>query len=377
MQINARHEQICTKLHECLFLGLYMRHLFVTILIALSASAWSQVWHTKITLTDSLMVQTPGGWSSLREVLKKKSAWLILNTHRYRGDYVVVQSSKPFYLFIEGKLAGSGTHRISWAVDSLRGLFGEQWLRLNLYQPQGIQPDLQVSILTPLIAPLQYEDGADKRPDNPYRDFLLSALVLALIILLVMTRINRLLVVSYLDVSSLLSFREGGDHPMYNRVTNTTNLILLILVAFIYSVLFIQPETTGPTFSDFWYSGLKNSVTLGMLMLVKGLLIFLLSALFNISAWKGLQYIGFVRYLLLFGLILLGIQVAGVFIFSSFYLKLVSNRLFFWILGMIWLILIWGKLRTQTRFSAIHLFSYLCATEIGPLLLTATANWKV
>ncbi len=352
-----------------------MRCLPLVILLALSGSSWSQTWYTKANLADSLKVQTPGGWTSLRGSTKATSAWLVVDATRYRGDYLVVESSEPLAFFVEGNLLESDARQICWPVDSISRIFGKQKLWLNLYHPKGYLPDVQIYVRSSLSVPVYPE--TDLRPVQSYRDFLLAALVITLAILLGMLRVNRLFVISYLNVSSLLSFREGGDHPMYNRVTNTTNILLLILVAFVYSVLRVQPEASGVALTEIGYGCFRQTVAFGMLLLTKGLVIFLFSAMFNISAWKGLQYIGFVRYLLLLGLALLGIQVAGVFIFSSFSFNLTVNRYFVWILGISWLMLVWGKLRFQTRLSAIHLFSYLCATEIGPILLTATANWKV
>ena len=301
----------------------------------------------------------------------------MLDASRYRGDYLVVESSKPLYLFIEGKMAASDARQIYWPVDSIRDLFGRQTLWLNLYQPQGIQPDVRIYIKTLLSVPAQREHEPGLKQVKPYHDFLLSALVFSVIMMFGILRVNRLLFISYLGVASLFSFRENENHPMYNRVTNTSNILMLILVAFIYSSLRIHPDISGQSFASLWKECFENVVVMGILLLAKGLLIFLFSAMFNISAWKGLQYIGFIRYLFLLGLVLMGIQVAGVFIFSSFYLNPMASRLFIWISGIIWLILIWGKLSLHTRFSAIHLFSYLCATEIGPLLLAATTIWKV
>lgn len=353
-----------------------MRWLPVVLLFAFTVSSRSQTWYTKINLSDSLRVQTPEGWNSLSEAGKATSAWLMLDAIRYRGDYLVVESSKPIYLFIEGKLAASDTRTISWPVDSISRLFGKRKLRLNLYQPQGIFADVQIYIQTPLPAPALAKDEPDLRKAKIYRDFLLSALALTVVILLGMLRVNRLFVLSYLNVSSLLSFRESEDHPIYNRVTNTTNILLLFLIALLYSVLRIHPKITEQDFTALWADCLKETIALGALFLAKGLVIYLFSAMFNISALKGLQYIGFVRYLLIWGLVLLGLQIAGVFIFSSFSLNLLMSRFFAGMFGIVWFILIWGKLRVHTAFNAIHLFSYLCATEIGPILLTAT-NWKV
>lgn len=354
----------------------FMPSILLIILLCWPVHVWSQTWFLKTDLTDSLRVQTSEGWSPLRGAGKAKSAWLILPADRYRGDYLVLESGEPLFLFVEGSLRASGIRQICWPIDSIRNLFGKQKLRLNLYQPQGNYTGLQVYIKCLLPAPVYPKADSDYRPSNHYRDFLLTALALTIIMLLIMAKVNRLLVMSYLSVNTLLSFRESADHPMYNRVTNTTNLLLLILVIFILSALRVQPESIDKTLTNILYGCLKEMLFWGMILMAKGLLIFLFSAIFKIQALKGLQYIGFVRYLLLLGLVLMTIQVSGEFIFSSTSRNLATSRFFVWAVAVLWLVLIWGKLRTHTRFSVIHLFSYLCATEMGPLLLTATANWK-
>ncbi|MCX7637049.1 MAG: DUF4271 domain-containing protein [Cyclobacteriaceae bacterium] len=350
-----------------------MRLILLLAWLVLSAPSRSQSWFIKSDLTDSLKLYQSGKWVAADEQ-ETKSAWLLLSANRYRGDYLFIRNNEPFHVFAEGKLLASEKKQVQWPVDSLAALFNKNIIRINVYCSQGIQSGLRAYVAT--LLPVPAEVNLNYRLVEFYRDFLLLALLIACMLLLVMLKVNKLLVLSYLDIRALLSIRESEDRPMYNRVTNTTNILLLLLVGFIFSVLQIHPgEETN--FSKLWYMSFIVTITTSAVLAAKGVVIFIFSSIFRIQSLKGLQYVGFLRFLLVCGLVILAIQAGRVFIFPSLSLNLVMNRWLIWIIGLTWLVLIGSKLRFQTRFSSIHLFSYLCATEIGPLLLTATTIWKV
>lgn len=374
MKIDAGHSlPLCKATRLFIFEPFMMRLILLLAWLVLSPPSRSQNWLIKSDLTDSLKLYESGKWVAADEQ-ETKSVWLLLSANRYHGDYLFIRSNEPLHVFAEGKLLASEKKQVQWPIDSLAALFNKTIIRVNVYCPQGIHSGLRVYVATPL--PVPAEVNLNYRLGEYYHDFLLVALLITCMLLLVMLKVNKLLVLSYLDIPALLSFRESEDHPMYNRVTNTTNILLLLLVGFIFSVLQIQPGEEA-NLSNLWYLSFTGTLTICAALATKGVLIFLFSSLFQIHSLKGLQYIGFVRFLLTCGLVFLAIRVGWTFMFPSLSLNLVMNRWLIWIIGLTWLVLIGGKLRFQTRFSSIHLFSYLCATEIGPLLLTATTIWKV
>ncbi|GIV37691.1 MAG: hypothetical protein KatS3mg032_2070 [Cyclobacteriaceae bacterium] len=353
-----------------IFDAFMVRAVLIVALIGLPWPGRSQYWFTKANLTDSLEFFTSGG-------KKPCCAWVDIHTALYRGDVVTISSNTPLYVFAEGRLMADGTIDLRWPVDSLRSLFGQDRVRLILYEPSGILKNLSVIVETPLLVPAgAATEYARASNTSAYPDFILSAVAGVVVLLLMMFRTNRHLAMSYFNAASLLSYRESEDHPVYNRVTNTTNILLIAVVVIIFSILLASGKEGGKSFSGLWGSAISSAGAIALWIVSKGIMVWVMSALFAIGHLKGLQYMGFVRYMLWIGLLLLITELFDAVVFGSSLASMLAARKFLWWSGIAWGVLVWRKLRFHTRFSAIHLFSYLCATEAVPLLLATATNWK-
>ncbi len=341
------------------------------LLLGFSLPCRPQAGFVKANLTDSLVLITKPG------IKNPRTAQVTVSAQLYKGDLLCMDSPSPFYVFAEGVLMGDAFTQVCWPIDSLRNLFGQPEVRIFIYQRQGISPRFRIFIKTLLPVPvLSTPASAVPRPHNAYPDFLLSAVAVVILLFLCMTRANRLLVSGYFEVSALLSYRESEDHPMYNRVANTTNILLIITVVIMYAVLLAGVHSEGVTFGAFWQRTLHKAGAVGLWLVAKGFCIWAISNLFAIGYLKGLQYVGFVRYLMWVTIALLITEVIITYITGGAPVKLLYSSWFVWLTALVWMVLIWQKLMFQTRFSAIHIFSYLCATEVGPLLLATAPNWK-
>lgn len=341
--------------------------------VALMGLPWpgrSQYWFVKANLTDSLRFFNSGGKQS-------RFAQVDIHTALYRGDVLKISNNTPFYVFAEGRLMTDGANDLRWPVDSLRSLFGQDRVRLILYEPAGILKNLSVIVETPLLVPAgAATEYARARNTSSYPDFILSAVAGVVMLLLIMFRTNRHLAMGYFNAASLLSYRESEDHPVYNRVTNTTNILLTAVVVIIFAILFASGNAADQTFLALWGRTVSGAGAIALWLAGKGIAVLVMSALFGIGHLKGLQYMGFVRYMLWIGLLLLITALFDAVVFGGSLAGMLATRKFLWWCGIGWGVLIWRKLRFHTRFSAIHLFSYLCATEAGPLLLATATNWK-
>jgi hypothetical protein len=347
-----------------------LRSGFLLLFVVWAGPGLSQAWFTKVNLTDSVKWLPATGNKGMNRV-----AHVDIYTGLYRGDALVIESAQPFYVFAEGKLLGGAYRHFRWPIDSLSGLFPQQPVRLMIYKTRGAADNLQVLIQSQLpVAANENTLLANIRTAGAYRDLLLSLAFLLTVLLLVMARTNRLLLISYADVGSLMAYRESEDHPMYNRVTNTTNVLLVIGVMLLYAALAAAGDA-AKSFAELWGLTLYYAGKIGFLLLLKGLVVWVISAWFGIGHLKGLQYVGFVRYLACIGFLLLIAEMFLTFVAGTSPVNLLSSPAILFTGSLLWVWLLWRKLRYQTHFGAIHLFSYLCATEVGPLLLTAT-NWK-
>ena len=114
---------------------------------------------------------------------------------------------------------------------------------------------------------------------------------------------------------------------------------------------------------------LKWSAVVLMLLSFKLVLTFLLSGLFNISEFVPFHFFNFLRMLFfVFGTgTLLSL---GYFIFKGQNPEFYSYLLYgFTILTFFWVLLIYLKLLNRVPFRFFHLFSYLCVSEIVPMVI--------
>jgi hypothetical protein len=113
-----------------------------------------------------------------------------------------------------------------------------------------------------------------------------------------------------------------------------------------------------------------------LFIFLKTVVVYISSSLFDIRESAGYHYFNFIRLLLVVATTLTLI-LAGYYILNGVE-KGVYSFLFEtlgWVIG-IWTIILFFKLSYRVRFSPIHLFSYICATEILPFLIIVKILYK-
>jgi hypothetical protein len=348
----------------------YMIRLSVIFCVFISLNVWGSTWLTRVNLTDSLLVYSEGKLQRTDAPTRQKysTVYFTLRADRYHGDYLVVESQKPVHMFIEGRLYFPGLRSLRLKSDSLRVLAGKDYFWIALHQRGGIGKDLSVRIesLTEFEIP-DADTGIHSIVQDGYRDFLLMAIAIIVLICAWLFRINRLLVAGYFNPRSFFTWNENDDHPMYNRALHTANILMFLLALFILAVLLTVPQGGTTTFRDLWRQSVLHVFQAGIFMIAKAMAVIVFSAFFNIRHLRAFHYIGFIRFVVWICSALLVVQIMRIFVFTSHPVNIGTT----WILSLlaIWGVQVTGKLYHHTRFKWIHLFSYLCATEIAPLLL--------
>jgi hypothetical protein len=115
---------------------------------------------------------------------------------------------------------------------------------------------------------------------------------------------------------------------------------------------------------------IRLSVIILGVFFVKILLIFSLTRLFGLKGLARIHFFNWVRLLLIvFG-------ASSIILFIYFILRGQSPDFFIVFLTLVvgtlvsWIFIVFLKLNGKTEHSMFHLFSYICATEIIPLLIT-------
>ncbi|HCW07652.1 MAG TPA: hypothetical protein DGG95_09855 [Cytophagales bacterium] len=281
-----------------------------------------------------------------------------------------LSNTSELYLFFNSKLIGKAKNFVLVA-DSLVKLYPQPVL-VCLYSPKGIEhikaswaahypPDL-------LENPLRPKDG--------FNNFVVLSSILLLSFFTLLLRTNPQLTLDYLNIVKLFSFRRRDETQFTLRVTSSVNLLfylfssllvsLAVMICFRHSADLFILKTKDESFSNYFLQWLVGGFFSLVFLLVKFLLLVVFSKLFLWKDVVGFQFFNFVRALVV-TLALLGFisLLLGSLSFTADYYLII--KLFFAVL-CIEPILIFFKLMTRDSVRPFHLFSYLCATEIFPLL---------
>lgn len=301
-----------------------------------------------------------------------ETIYISIDLAKTESGFLQIHSKKKFYVFINSALALRGNHfRLN--TDSLKRNHGKSIL-LSIYQDKGIE-----NLTTHFV---QFK-GVDRfanpvRPDNSFSNFLIVTTILMVVFFTALLHTNPQLTLDYMNVTKLFSLKRRDETQFTLRITSSVNLIfyffcglltsLAILVASKFSEEGMSFLDTNQ-FSTAKYLGrwVLLSLTIGFILMIKLGVVTLAARLFGFRDVSGFQFFNFVRALVV-SLITLG--GASIFCFSfgigvNYYFLVKC----FCIMLALGTFLIYFKLLTRESAPPFHLFSYLCATEIFPLMI--------
>lgn len=299
----------------------------------------------------------------------------------FKGDTLHLTAVNPFSLFIQGKLWVDQATLVNLAADSLNKINpGPLWLAVHSDQgisSRNVTTQLQTSLgaaVTTNITPLV-------RAKTYVKNFIVVAGVVLLAFFVLILRLNPRLTFYYFSVSRLFAMRES-DEGQFTRVASSANILFYLFASMLiaYGLMVTAHQMEHP----YALMRLLKEENFGMMMLrwlyttafvlaalfIKALVVRFFALLFDIRDQSGFHFLAFVRVTLLIGFLVV-IFVAGGYLIrgaSASWTAVFYAALLWFLIG--WSILIFLKLLRRVNFSVFHLFSYLCATEVIPFLVT-------
>ncbi|HTH58419.1 MAG TPA: DUF4271 domain-containing protein [Cyclobacteriaceae bacterium] len=298
--------------------------------------------------------------------------YLNVNMNKGLGRYLQIQSPSVFYVFLNSRLVCKGKN---WMLnaDSLTEIVHGRPL-VSIYQPAGIDH------LTTKMVYYQNVGLYDnpERPSRAFNNFILIAVTLLVIFFTALLRSNPQLTTDYLNFAKLFTFKRRDDSQFVLRITSSVNLLfylfcsLLTSLAIIVAVHFSNEMsfTFAATFSNvssYFALWIISTLVVAAVLMTKLLLASGTSFLFGWRDTAGFQFFNSIRGLVL-ALSLIGLisllafslrmNIDYYLLVKCFFAMLAANAIF-----------IFFKLLNRESTGAFHLFSYLCATEIFPLLI--------
>jgi len=311
---------------------------------------------------------------------KANTIYFFLEANRFSGTFFRISSPEPITLFINGQLAAKSKTGLNLSVDSLRGAYHSQVLQVSIHQDGIYEGGLQTLIQSKVREPSTLNEVSSRF--SSFRDFAIIGMLVLMIMLIVIIQLNPKLASDYFSVTKIFSVREGEDSQAYSRITSSINILFyvyssLMLGYYLMIVFHFLPlqYTAALLFqaTSFWeavFQWLELSLIVLGLFFLKIMLVYGLSFVFGMREIGGIHFFNWVRLLLgVFGV--LTIVLFLYFIThghrEGFYIFLLT--IMSWVLAG-WTILIIFKLHRQMGHSMFHLFSYICATELIPFLIT-------
>ena len=297
------------------------------------------------------------------------------------GSYLRLQSARPYFLFVNGKVIGEFEGEVKFKVDSLlrQAYSGSHWVAIH--QNKINRRDLQAAIIS-MQPPPPREAHTEARPYSNFRDFVVIAGLIIILLFLLAVRLNPKLAADYFSISRLMSSREADDSQASARLTSGSNVQFYILCSLVIGFyLLIIMDKLPPAYalpinfeaSGFWMmwlQWLKLSMIVFYVFILKLLIIFLLTRLFDMHGMARYHFFNWMRLLL----VVFGAATVVLFIY---FISRGDNPFFFEaflsvvvVVLIAWIVMAFFKLSGRSGHSMFHLFSYLCATEIIPLLIT-------
>jgi hypothetical protein len=310
-----------------------------------------------------------------------KTIYFHIESPRYPNDYLEIQSEKSFFLFINGKLINEFKGSVRLKIDSLASRINAVSLLCAVHASRITERDLKTGIAAQnKLNGLEVNDLL--RPSTFFRDFVILAGLILMILFVVMLRLHPKLASDYFSITRIFSLREGDDGLSSSRITGSSNILFFIFCSLMISlylliILYHLPDHFALPLkfkaSSFWsifWQWIKLSLIQFVVIFSKILITFSLSNLFGMKGIAGTHFLNWIRALLILGGALF------VVLFIYYISRGQSHGLYITFLsGLVailtaWIIIAFLKLNTRIEHSMFHLFSYICATEIIPLLIT-------
>lgn len=306
--------------------------------------------------------------------------YFYISPRTFEGDYLQLESKSDVRVFANQKLflVAAGITKIS--VDSLPKSQTDQVLVAVNQEEKITKQTLSTRMYSEINNnTVAAENLPSLRKPTYFKDFVVTAALFLFVFLTLMIRLNPRLSSDYFSVNKIFSVRETDDDQFYLRITSA-NILFYVFTSLMLGLFFLvvmefthvgfnSIQLTASTFAGTLVAWIKVSLLILALLFLKIILVFIASFLFDIKEAAGYHFFNFIRLLLVI-VTLLTLFLVGYYmlhgtneVFYTFLFGLLS-----WVIG-VWTIILFFKLSYRVRFSPIHLFSYICATEILPFLI--------
>ena len=322
-------------------------------------------------IRSDLLEFSDGSYVPAEDGGSSKALYITLEPTQFISDYLRINADEEYALFVNTKLAATGRTTGVYSIDSLRKKYGASELLIGIY------PAVKSKMAVEIVSRKKNQNVLSQlKPASGFRDFAVIAIITLLILFTILVRLNPKLTADYFSLNKIFSIRETDDTQLYTRITSSSNILFYIFCSMMVGfslVLIFHFTSTQQSITQFWIAMLewiKFSMIVLFIFFLKVALVYSLSRLFGIKGAGRIHFFYWIRVLVVTGS-LISIGVFLYFISRGQHASV--YEVFRWTITVVLILLIalvFLKLMRRAECSIFHLFSYICATEIIPFLIT-------
>lgn len=318
------------------------------------------------------------------------AAVFMLPLEHYSNSQLLIQPPAQAALLINESIVDYYWHAGSYLypMDSLLQHYGDTAV-VSLFRA-GLNPqELTLALIS--RQPYSYTESSAEteeflkayvRPKTHFSNFFIVGVLVLLSVMAILRNFFPKVFASYYDLSRALAIRVRDEPSFIMKLSGRGHIPFLVFYSLMFGfLLMVLLQQAGKvmsvfdfllfeSFSSYLYAWVLLGLIVFFFQLFKYWLLILAASIFNISDFANIHFFDFLRlsqtfYTFVFALVVLIFLGASAYIDEAALILLRLTALF----AILRVLLIYFKLLRRSQFRKSYLFSYLCTTEILPLLV--------
>lgn len=273
------------------------------------------------------------------------------------------------------------------SIDSLRTKYQKDSLLITIYNPEKKFKDVSVKIISEQFISQNDENLKEllavvPRQLSDFNDFFIVGILVLLILLAIIYNGNPKHFFEFYNLQKAVSLKIREENYISFKYISNSYLLFLLLHSFVVGFILLTIihfyQSIHNIFffidtSDFWrasLSWLEISLIIFSTLIIKFLIVTAIAQLFNLRGFNIIHFFDFIRMSIIFFLLVL--IAMGIFIFAFAFEEQFWFRPLIYIIGVFFIlrmIILFLKLYKYAPFRNLHLFLYICSTELLPILV--------
>lgn len=308
----------------------------------------------------------------------------VVDLNKYRLSYLKLDLPSNCFVWIDRKLVYSNSVKtmLYWRLDSLNDEYKKNKIFVTLYRDgfSGHLPNSTVVNRNADDLNSNVNEVLKLRSDHGQLDKFIIVSIATLSLIALFRAFNFRLFREYLAFGKSIQLRQNFDLITAQAPLAWPNMAFILFYAFLVgnTIINIGFFTTGQDYGIAFGLSPSNNISAGfnftticfLLMLGKLTIITIGAELFKISRIRTVHFFTYFRLSLMMALIAFCLSIVnGIFdgiIIREYWVVVQILVVMAWIGRMVLVFFVLNKIYT---FRKLHLFSYLCSSELIPLLL--------